>query len=402
MHILANHYRQEFLATPQLLRLDYASEDGELVPTLLLKASSLILKYIAQGSELEFILASCSDRILYAISVADDLFKPVVIWSIAEHDAERKAFFDLIEKGKAPLFLFNELALNIGWTTVNISLPNEAKELISLATLGQVSEAIMQTDARILIEGLWQPKLLAKSHYRSRIYPQHGWKETFNHYITNHAVDSCIHLFNSDEGNQQEQLALWLTDNLQPIGAIHSPQIAKGKRQRELTDLLLTHDVGTVLIESKTLTIFNRPRLPSRNELSRDVTKHIDKAIRQLRGAARKVVEGVTITNVKGEQLRVTRDLPLHLIVLIPEFDLIDDPTRYCTEFIVDFMKATKSFIHLVDISELMRIVQAAEMISESSETVTRMMAFDFYLTERMKKTISAGRLDINVLFRRA
>jgi hypothetical protein len=52
---------------------------------------------------------------------------------------------------------------------------------------------------------------------------------------------SLIDLFDGNEGNQQEQLCVWLTDNLQPSGVYHSPQIPKGSGTRELTDILLSH-----------------------------------------------------------------------------------------------------------------------------------------------------------------
>ena len=45
-------------------------------------------------------------------------------------------------------------------------------------------------------------------------------------------------------------------------------------------------------------------------------------------------------------------------------------------------------------------MVQAAEMISARGTKTTPMMAFDYYLTERAKKTLTAGTLCIEVPLR--
>ncbi|WP_292611940.1 hypothetical protein, partial [Nitrobacter sp. 62-13] len=221
-----------------------------------------------------------------------------------------------------------------------------------------------------------------------------------NHFVTAGASSSLIDLFDGDEGNQQEQLGVWLTDNLQPSGVHHSPQIPKGNGTRELTDILLSHEFGAVLIESKTLSVLARERLPDRAKLKRDVSAHIGKAFAQLRGAIRALKSGVPVTSLKGNTLSVECEHPAHAIVLIPDLELVDDRAAYGIEFIRNFMDATGGFPHLLDISELLRIVQAAEMIAARGTTTTPMMAFDYYLMERAKKAVDAGTMCIEVLLR--
>lgn len=67
---------------------------------------------------------------------------------------------------------------------------------------------------------------------------------------------------------------------------------------------------------------------------------------------------------------------------------------------LTDFIKETGGFIHLLDIFELLRIVQAAEMISSRSLNITSIMAFDYYLIERAKKCKEVGTLCIEILLR--
>jgi hypothetical protein len=119
-----------------------------------------------------------------------------------------------------------------------------------------------------------------------------------------------------------------------------------------------------------------------------------------LRGAIRALKSGVPVTSPKGDTLSVEREHPAHAIALIPDLELVDDHSAYGIEFIRDFMSATGGFPHLLDISELLRIVQAAEMIAARGRTTTPMMAFDYYLMERAKKAADAGTLCIEVLLR--
>ena len=207
-------------------------------------------------------------------------------------------------------------------------------------------------------------------------------------------------MFDNDEGHQQEQLGVWLTDNLQPTGSHRSPQIPKGNGTRELTDVLLSHEFGAVLIESKTLSVLARDRLPDRAKLKRDVAAHIDKAFGQLRGAIRALKANAPVTSPNGDPLTVEREKPAHAIVLIPDLSLIDDHETYGIEFMQEFTRETGGFAHILDISELLRVVQAAEAIAARSPSSTPMMAFDYYLMERVNYAVQARTLCVEVLLR--
>lgn len=125
MHLLASHYRSEFLATPQLIRIDYAKGTKSFEPTLLVKGSTLLLKYMVLGARLRFHLARVSGRLLYAFTAYDDPSKPAMLWSVVENEAEVTALQGLISGEPSPIFLFNELALNVAWSTVQVRFPSE-------------------------------------------------------------------------------------------------------------------------------------------------------------------------------------------------------------------------------------------------------------------------------------
>ncbi len=344
---------------------------------------------------------TCEGRLLYALKVCDDGNDGGVLWSIAEREEELNGIRGLLRGEPLVSFLFNELAINVAWNDMPTSGElDRLSKWVDSAALGRVDHAAMQTTIGPMIDRLHQSGVSDDEWLVLAVGGRTDWKAVHSHFITAGASASMIDLFDGDEGNQQEQLGVWLTDNLQPFGVHHSPQIPKGAGTRELTDILLSYEFGSVLIESKTLSVLARERLPDRAKLKRDVAAHIDKGFNQLRGAIRMLKSGAPVTSMTGATIEVERENPVHAIVLIPELGLVDNHDAYGIEFMSDFMEATGGYAHLLDISELLRIVQAAEMIAAHGKTTTPMMAFDYYLIERARKAADAGTLCIHVLLR--
>jgi len=343
----------------------------------------------------------CDGRLLYALKVCDDGDDGGVLWSIAEREEELNGIRGLVRGEPLVSFLFNELAVNVAGN--DLPTLGEVDRLAAWAdnaALGRVDHAAMRETVGPMVDRFHDSCVSTDEWLVLEVGGRSDWKVVHNHFITAGASSSLIDLFDDNEGNQQEQLGIWLTDNLQPFGVHHSPQIPKGAGTRELTDILLSYDFGAVLIESKTLSVLTRERLPDRAKLKRDVAGHIGKAFDQLRGAIRKLKAGVAVTSPTGATIEVERQNPVHAIVLIPDLELVDDHSAYGIEFMTEFMRATGGFAHLIDIAELLRIVQAAEMIAARGKTTTPMMALDYYLMERAKKAADAGTLCIEVLLR--
>lgn len=400
MHILAPHYRSEFLATPQLVRVDYATGANGFEPTFLVKGSTLLLKYMVLGVPLRFALGRVDDRLLYAFIAYDDAGKPAMLWSVVENQAEVSALKGIVSGESCPIFLFNELALNVAWSNVKANFPSEIHTWVDNANIGKVDYALVTQRAADLLNQEFEGTVSKNELVSTEIFSVDPWHPVLNNFVTSHGADSPIDFFNRDEGGQQEQLAIWLTDGLHPRSVHHSPQIPKGNGSRELTDILLSHEYGALLIESKALTIFNRDQLPDRTRLTKDMSQHVAKAVRQLRGSIRNLKAGIQVVTRSGAAICVERSKPAHAIVLIPEFDLIENQDDYGAAFIADFMEATGSFIHLLDLSELLRVVQAAKVLSMGSTKVTPLLAFDYYLVERAERARDAGTLCIQVLLR--
>ncbi|THK42605.1 hypothetical protein E8Q33_03500 [Methylophaga sp. SB9B] len=400
MHILAGRTRSEFLAVPQMFRLANAEGERGLEPTILVKANSVLLKYILQGVPIKLIFARIDDRIVYVLTVYDEPTNPTSLWSVFEYDEELEALCQMVQIQRAPVFLFNELAINVAWAYCSTDFNDDVTELLRDVTVGGV-------DYELWVEKV--DDLLGEIHLNERIQVplivsdiniSSKWTPVSNSLITSHAEVSPIDIFSSDEGRQQEHLAVWLTDSIDPLNVHASPQIPKGKGTRELTDVILSHKYGATLIESKSLTVIGRDKLPSRNKLAADLSSHIEKAVKQLRGGIRHLKRGTPVTTKSRAVIDVEREQPFHAIVLIPDFGLVQDRDSLGVLMMRDFAAATGGFLHIVDVSELLRIVQASEMISERGTTITPLMAFDSYLTERFQQAMEAGTLCIEVLIR--
>ena len=200
------------------------------------------------------------------------------------------------------------------------------------------------------------------------------------------------------EGSHQEQIALWLIDNLVPNGVYYSPQIPNGDKKREFTDLLLTYENGVFLFESKSLSILAREQLPNREQLIKDNNKHIEKAIKQLKGAIRYLRTGGQILTKQGEEIIIDKEKTAHCIIIISDLSLTPDINLININSIKDFSNYTNAYLHLVDLCELKRIVQASTILKKECKNLSLIQIFDFYLRERFKIAKENGNLNINIL----
>jgi hypothetical protein len=403
MHVLSARNRDEFLATPELVRFELARGQDGLEPTLLLKTTTLTAKFLLRLKRFRFVIFRVAKNwTAYGIQVDDDPDHPATLWSVFEYPDELAGATGLTVSSKCVVFLFNELALNVAWSEVNLDLSSHAAQmLLSGVELhppddnesfgGAVGSAL---DAARL------GKLDSAKGLMMDWTTVPEWHPVYNHYITNQAQRSLVSIFEPDEGGQQEEMALWLVDNLHPTGAVRSPQIHEEAKVRELSDLLLSYEHGFFLFESKALGIWVRDSLPTRTKLSRAVAKHLEKAISQLAGGVKNVKRGLRVTDLQGNEIEIERRPKPHVIVLVPDLNLLWDSPEFGGEFFKKMCIEFGGFFHILDPAELLRIVQAAAMIASRGKATTKMMAFDSYLMDRAKLSWSQPTADFNVLLR--
>ena len=118
MHLLSSHNRSEFLACPQLIRFEYAQAGDRFEPTLLIKATTLLLKYVVLGAPMQLAFTMRGGRLICALRVCDDGTEGGIIWSVVERQEELDGIRGLADGKLATVFLFNELAVNVAWNTL--------------------------------------------------------------------------------------------------------------------------------------------------------------------------------------------------------------------------------------------------------------------------------------------
>lgn len=396
MYFFPSELYQDFQMACQLIRFDYPYVEEKREPHLLIQINTLELKYIIQNSKIDLIFTKIDNKLLYILRLWDNETEPLFVWSILENDDETAALMKLVTGKNLTIVLFNELTVPIAWKEIYFAESFELFKLINSCTKGKIHQDDFQEKANDIIENIIHNK--TEKCLIFKIDNSSEWNYPKSSYITNQCGSISLNICKDIEGAHQEQIALWLIDNLVPDGAYHSPQIPNGNSYREFTDLLLTYENGCFLFESKSLSILSREKIPNREQLIKDNNKHIEKAIKQLKGALRHLRNGGKILANQGNEILINRKNPAHCIIVISDMSLTPDINLIGIDTINDFVNYTHSYIHLVDLNELKRIVQAATMLVKNGKNISLIQAFDFYLRERFKIAIKKGNLNIEVL----
>jgi hypothetical protein len=386
MHVLSDRHYAESLRETHLVRIGRALGSDGLEPTLVLKTSTLLLKYIVRGGVFDIRVVILRDRaVLYALRILDDPSAPVTLWSLVEDRDELTALGQVLRGAECWVHLFNEAIVN----TCSARVRFEASGKVELATARIAESGTSKTYRKTVDELLNDLHCGSIDLEMMTATPQAvQWTEMKSVYITNNLSRSTISLMSESEGAQQEELAVWLTDWLSPSGAVRSPQVHLASGVRELCDVLMNHEYGVFLVESKTLAILDHGSVPDRQKLRKNTLKNVRKACGQLQGAWRQVLAGARIATLAGVDIVVTRDNPAQAIVLVPDLSLLADCTEMGGELIRTFTDNCGALLHLLDPGQLIRLAQNADFIARQGERTTPMMAFDFVLMKRWQKSV--------------
>ena len=216
MHMLSQQNHSEFLACPQLIRFEHARGLDGFEPTLLIKGSTLLLKYIVLGARVQLGFAMCDGRLLYGLKIFDDGNDGPVLWSIVEYEEELNGIRGLACGEPLVSFLFNELAFNIAWNYLpTFSKIDRLNVWAHNAALGQVDQVAIRETVEPMIERFHSLSVSDDEWLVMEVGGKSDWKTIENRFFTTDGSSSLIRLSDDDEGNQQEQLGVWLTDILQ-------------------------------------------------------------------------------------------------------------------------------------------------------------------------------------------
>jgi hypothetical protein len=393
------------LAIPTLLRC--LSDDSDGKPSLAVKAPALQLKYFIAADSVSLLFLPLEEGgLAYAITMPDDPHDPAYVWSTIDSDNEVAALNALLDGSPCSLHLFNEIAINVASTTVQFD--GLAVVLRELRAGGHVQKCppnlrVSPTDVLSAFDALQRGAGNESSGWRLDVQLSPKWHHATSWYYSNGRAATYLSLSDRNDGAQQEALCLWLTDTFAPEGAYLNPGVtrAEAKRPRELCDVLLTSEGYTFIIESKALAVLTREKLPTRADLHDDVVKHIvNKGVKQISGAIRSLRLGYPVNDHLGNEVSIDREGPMHLIILVPDLTLLSASDNLGNTFLAQLIQKTGCYVHLLDPTQLLRVVQAATMIARRTPRVSEIAALDWYLAKRVERALDLDTPDFDFLLR--
>jgi hypothetical protein len=228
-----------------------------------------------------------------------------------------------------------------------------------------------------------------------------SWTATEIHFYANRPTSTELAITSSDEGAQQELLGLWLMDNLTPTGVVHRPQTRQESgRSRELIDLLMFDSDSLFLFESKAVGLLSRNMAPTREKLAQATQKHVKKAIKQLAGAMRRINTRLPVFDRAGAPLELPEqvDIP-HAVVLVADLSLLGNSRLFEEGQYGKLAAEVGAALHILDLTELLRAVQTAEILSEASRRrISKIDVFKDCLLQRAEIVAAQGRFNIEMI----
>jgi hypothetical protein len=380
--------RQELGLSRDLVRFFQAENGTSTSSGLVIKSTSLDLKLLILRKKIEITLyqPKGNGRVVYIVRLDQGDDEPVAMWSPVESREELEAIRAVLDEGTCDIHLFNEADVDVCWTSCRLTSQDDVLKRIATAAVSPVPsheegklEAEIDTVVRALNSGQLPQGVLTTLSLTDDI----AWQEQFNHYITNRLAVCAISIISGDEGAQQEEMGLWLIDELNPSGGVKNPQVIEPRGPRELCDLLLTYSGGVFLFESKTLSVFDGDAIPTRARFSKNAAKNSRKAVRQLSGACKNIVNGLPVSDSEGRSVHIERRTGCHCVILVPDLALLADCSEFGGVTLKQFQRDVGGFLQWLDIAEMRVLAGTAHYMSSLGKTTSPMMAFDVLLFNR-------------------
>lgn len=360
MHILSGRAAREFEAVSDLVLLDMCEGGEGLEPTLLIKTSTLNLKYLSRSS-LELQVTTSEDLgIKYSLIILDDSQDPLVLWSQVAVDEEADALSRILSGEPCTAFMFNEWSVPVGWSVLRIA-----------------SEGESTTPDELLVPlSLTKPWIDVPSH---------------TYYGDTHSI---IDLTDSDEGAQQENLAAWLLHRLgRGVTVEASPKVNKGVLEKEITDVLVTWSGGALLVESKALGVLVGPDMPNRQVLRKRAGKSVDKGRRQLEGGVRTLRQLGRVAACTGPNGAPALGAEIvHGAVLVSDLSVLEKSQLPSPMDLQELVGSKGLMWHVLDPHELVRLIQATAYYSDRDRAPAGVV-LDALLVKRFEVALKQGPL---------
>ena len=379
MHIPSERIYNEIRSEDASLWYVTANGDDDLA--FLIKAPTSCIKALIAGCPLQLFFAVHKRFLCIGAKITDIPDSPVFISGVQRYGEEHQALIRALTKRRFPIFLFNEMDINLAWTNIELSEQDAYDVLKLIENKDELYVGPFTVEASHALDCFCYSVEESDAYPNAHVIPIHTasvtfdkWRATNNHFYSTHKS----HHITIDEKNEGEtfERIIWASlESVFPLTFYKSPLVKIGEKTRELTDVFSFYSYGSFLIEAKDLSIINAGY--SRNQTRRiaGVQKQVKKAITQLVGASKAFLRGEAIFDADGVELKINRSIPPHCIILITELMHYGDWEEIEIQ-LMKAMKETGAFFHLLDLQELIALLK--ESSSEAEQ-------FDYHLMKRLE-----------------
>lgn len=182
------------------------------------------------------------------------------------------------------------------------------------------------------------------------------WITSAIHFINQDSYNT-INLTSNNEGKNFEN-TIW--EALEPVFSktlFKEPKLQHGINRKEFTDIFAYHEYGSFIIEAKDLSIINTGYERSQERRLKVTQGHVEKAIRQLTGAAKAFKRGEKIFDDRGNEIRVDRTMPPHCIALITQLEPYGN-WDLIVKHLIDAWENTGAFFQVIDLGEFITLLK--------------------------------------------
>ena len=366
------------------------ANDGE-ETAVLIKAPTSTLKALLSGSTLSFVFGLDSSYLCSGVRIYDVPEAPILLCSIQRHEEEHFALKGIARERCVPIFLFNEMDVCVAWSDGQLAESDGSSLSAFLALQSKLYCGALTEAASNVLDSFCvtidPSQQIAGAHAIKTIETPvaHGpWTSNNISFAGIHDLQTIV-LDDIDEGSVLEK-AVWAS--LESVFLFHlhkSPQVQVGKKLRELTDVVASHQYGTFLIEVKDISILRAGTGRTRERRVRGIQKQTKSAIDQLIGASKAVKRGEKVTDLKGNTLSLVLDKPLHCIVLLTEL-MHEGDWGEIEGMLRTAMVETGDFFHVLDLRELIALLKVSH---------GKPYRLDYNLMQRCERFIESGTIHI-------
>lgn len=378
----------------------FAHSRGSDTHAILLKSPLNALKSLIKGSVLRigFSVKDTPDGkvLMSAMYIHDDTESPLITISSHIQYDQQLTLLEILRKCSRPrVFFYDELARNVA--SAQCYFNDQRLEVVNL--MGSLSEFYVGDPNHSVIQALDHFEKTAGGvlkhdtlALREIIMVELSLKQfqEYHIYAVGNQEVGYFNIAQENEGDGLEQSVCHLLEELFGSNIYRCPQVLKGKKYRELTDVLATTGLGTFLIESKSISVIGAGPAQTKARKAKNIESHIKKGLNQLVGAVKSIRDGRKIQTSEGIEIIVNQDLVPHGIVLISEMFPFLDWDSVVTQLMEAALKS-KAMLHIVDLREFTTLVTA----SKSADTL------DYYLMQRFEQVVEKQSVFVRVKFKK-